>query len=146
MSVLDRFKKEKEQPKKKAAAKAKAPAKAKKPAQKKEKAEEVKKVTPKTTLLSKKAASTIIAPLVSEKNAHHAEMNTLVFKVDPYANKTTVRNAFRELYKVTPVRVNIVNVRGNHVRFGKVKGKQSDTKKAFVTLPKGVRVDIFEGV
>ncbi len=146
MSVLDRFKKEKEQPKKKAAAKAKAPAKAKKSAAKNDAKEEVKKVAPKARLLSKKASMTFLAPLVSEKNARHAEMNTLVFKVDPYANKTTVRNAFRELYNVTPVRVNIVNVRGNRVRFGKVQGKQSDTRKAFVTLPKGVRVDIFEGV
>lgn len=152
MSIFDRFKKEQEGVDKKSQApktarvkKADAkPAAKKKVAKTKVKGEVTKKKA--AVMLSHKATSTILAPLVSEKTAHLADQNVLVFKVSVNANRIEVRNAFRELYHVTPLRVNIVNARGKYVRFGRVEGKQANTKKAFVFLPKGVHVDIFEGV
>ena len=146
MSIFDRFKKEKES----VAGKSQAPKQEEKAANTKEKAV-TKKAAPKTkkkstALLSKSATSTILEPLVSEKSAHLADRNVLVFRVAKNANRIAVRNAFRELYQVTPVRVNIQNRRGKQVRFGRTQGARSDWKKAMIYLPKGAHVDIFEGV
>ena len=97
-------------------------------------------------LLSKMATKTILAPVISEKAARLHDEGVLVFKVAKNANRVQVRNAFRELYKVTPVSVNIQNVRGKRVRVGRMLGKRSDWKKALIRLPKGKKIDIFEGV
>lgn len=98
------------------------------------------------TSASKRATATILAPIVSEKTAQLSDHGVMVFRVAKDANRVMVRHAFRELYKVNPVRVNIVNVRGKRVRFGRQSGKRVDYKKALIQLPKGVRIDIFEGV
>jgi len=144
MSILDRFKKEKEGVEKESVAKkVTAPVKdtsAKKPAVKKEKPAMA------IRLASKKVASIILGPVVSEKTAQLSDKNVLVLRVANHANRIEVRNAFRELYKITPVSVNMMNVRGKRVQFGRIHGKRSDYKKALITLPKGTRVDIFEGV
>lgn len=99
-----------------------------------------------TKMFSKMATKTILAPVISEKSAHLSDEGVLVFKVAKNANRVQVRNAFRELYKVTPTSVNIINVRGKRVRVGRIQGKRSDWKKALVRLPKGKKIDIFEGV
>lgn len=98
------------------------------------------------TAASDQAAATILAPIVTEKSAALSDRGVMVFKVADTANRVQVRNAFRELYNVTPTKVNIINVRGKRVRFGRQRGKRVGMKKAFVTLPKGTRIDIFEGV
>ena len=88
----------------------------------------------------------ILKPVVSEKSAHLSDNNVLVLHVANRANKVQIKQAFRELYKVTPERVNILNMRGKRVRFGRRTGKRSDYKKAIVFLPKGTTIDLFEGV
>lgn len=146
MSILDRFKKTNEQTQKgsvaaqvtqasEVAVKEKTTAKPKKAA-----------VKSSDRSLSAFASRTILAPVVSEKTAHMSDRNIMVFHVAADANRITVRQALNELYKVRPLKVNIINTRGKAVRFGKTKGKRSDVKKAIVTLPKGTRIDVFEGV
>ncbi len=112
------------------------------------KPETAKKATAKKKqkMISKEALSVILKPLVSEKSAHLSEDNVLVLHVAPRANKVQIKQAFHELYKVMPESVNIINVRGKSVRFGRTRGKRSDYKKAMIRLPKGTSVDIFEGV
>ena len=98
-------------------------------------------------MISHKAFNIIIGPIVSEKAASlSSNNNVVVLKVRKSANRVSVRNAVRELYKVTPVRVNMISVRGKNVRFGRFQGKQNDYKKAMVFLPKGATIDLFEGV
>ena len=148
MSIFDRFKKDKETVAKKSQAPKVADTKKaadKKPAAKKAATKKGGKKKA-TAMLSKAATSTILEPVVSEKSAQLADANVMVFKVAKNANRVQVRNAFRELYNVTPKRVNILNNRGKRVRFGRVRGKRSDWKKAMIFLEKGVNVDIFEGV
>ena len=148
MSILDRFKKKGEATEKASVAKKVADKKDAAPA-KKAKAAPKKKVTAKkksVISISKLATSTLIAPVVTEKTAQLSDRGIVSFFVAPNANKVAIRQAFRELYKVTPVKVNIINVRGKAVRFGRVTGKRNNMKKAHIFLPKGTRVDIFEGV
>lgn len=92
------------------------------------------------------AMRTILAPLATEKTAHLADRGVYAFLVAKDANRIAVRQAFRELYKVTPVKVNIINGRGTMKRVGRFLGRTSDVKKALVTLPKGIHINVFESV
>ncbi len=86
---------------------------------------------------------TTLVPLVTEKNAHHSDEGVYVFEVPVQANRLEVREAFRELYKVTPLKVNIARVHGKEKRFGGNAARLSDWKKALITVPKGTRIDVF---
>jgi large subunit ribosomal protein L23 len=94
--------------------------------------------------ISEVTTQTLLAPLVTEKSAHLTDQGVYVFKVPLSATRITVGKAFKELYKVTPAKVNIVRVHGKPHRFGRQISQRSDWKKALISLPKGQRVDIFE--
>lgn len=97
--------------------------------------------------IQKRATSDVIVrPLVTEKSAVLGAANTYIFVVTKQANRIAVRSAIKEMYGITPVRVNIQNVPGKWVRFGRSQGKRSDWKKALVTLPKGKTINVYEGV
>jgi large subunit ribosomal protein L23 len=126
--------------------KAEAETTAKKPAVKKavKKVAEAKAIPSK--LVSAQTVRTILAPLVTEKSAHLADAGVYAFIVPINANRVAVGQAFREMYKATPVKVNIIRVHGKEHRFGGVVSRQSDWKKALVTVKKGTRIDIFEKI
>ncbi len=94
----------------------------------------------------------VLKPRVSEKAYGLSQVkNTYVFDVDGSANKHTVARAVSEQYKVTVTEVNIVNVRGKvkrTVRKGgrPSLGRQSDVKKAYVTLKAGDSLPIFAAI
>lgn len=88
----------------------------------------------------------VVRPLVSEKAAILAGSNQYAFIVHKKANKIEISQAVKALYGVVPTRVNISNVKGKKIRFGRVQGKRSDWKKAIVTLPEGKTIDVYEGV
>ncbi len=81
-------------------------------------------------------------PHITEKASMHAENNVYVFEVNRRANKTLVRNAVKELYKVTPEKVNIVNTPAKSVSSRGIKGVKSGKKKALVYLKKGDAIEI----
>lgn len=88
----------------------------------------------------------IIRPHVTEKSAVLADSHQYVFVVSKKANQVQVAQAVKAMYGVQPVKVNIANYKGKKVRFGRVQGRQSDWKKAIVTLPKDTKIDVYEGV
>jgi large subunit ribosomal protein L23 len=118
---------------------------AKKPAAKKATKKVAEPKAP-SKVVSAFTARTLLAPLVTEKAAHLADAGVYAFLVPISANRVAVGQAFRELYKVTPVKVNIIRVHGKEHRFGTVMSRQSDWKKALVSVPKGTRIDIFEKI
>lgn len=99
-----------------------------------------------TKMVSAFTARTLLAPLVTEKAAHLADAGVYVFLVPVTASRVAVGQAFRDMYKVTPTRVNIIRVHGKEHRFGGTMSRQSDWKKALVTVKKGTRIDIFEKI
>lgn len=100
-----------------------------------------------SVLKSGKVASDVISrPIVTEKSAHLAAQGQYIFEVDPKANKIQVKNAIRTMYSVIPTSVNIQSVEGKQVRFGRTYGKRKDWKKAIVTLKKGQKIEVYEGV
>jgi len=96
--------------------------------------------------ISKKALTVLMRPLVTEKTAQMSDQNVMVFEVARGSNRIEIKNAFNELYGIVPVRVNVMNMRGKRVAFGRTGGKRKDWKKAIIALPKGVNLDIFEGI
>lgn len=81
-------------------------------------------------------------PWVTEKSTALNEAGKYVFIVKPSATKNEVKKAIQELYRVHPLRVNIIRRLAKKKRFRNVKGSQSGYKKAIVTLPKGEKIDL----
>lgn len=88
----------------------------------------------------------LIKPMVTEKTTELAHHGKYVFKVAPEANKINIAKAVEGLYQVKVEDVNIINQRGKVVFFAGRAGKRSATKKAIVTLAKGQKIPLFEGV
>ena len=70
--------------------------------------------------------------------------NTVTFVVAKNANKTEVKLAVEELFKVKVDRVNVINVRAKAARMGQYVGTKSSYKKAIIKLAEGSSIDIFE--
>ena len=87
----------------------------------------------------------LLAPVVSEKSYSLIEDDKYSFRVHPRAHKTQIRQAVEELFDVTVVGVNVVNVRSKPKRRGFSKGTKPGWKKAVVQVQAGDRIDIFEG-
>jgi large subunit ribosomal protein L23 len=88
----------------------------------------------------------LLKPLVTEKSTELAHHGKYVFKVAPAANKVNIAKAVESLYDVKVTSVNIIIQRGKVVFFGGREGKRTSTKKAIVTLLKGQKIPLFEGV
>ena len=84
----------------------------------------------------------IRAPLVTEKSTMVSESNQIVFKVAMTATKPDIKEAIERLFSVKVLAVNTLIHKGKNKRFRGVKGRQSDFKKAIVTLEEGQTIDI----
>ncbi len=93
-----------------------------------------------------KLADVLIKPIVTEKSTNLSGQNKYVFAVQPRANKNQIAAAIKAAYQIKPLQINIINNKGKKVKFGKIQGQRKDIKKAIVTLPKGKKLDIYEGV
>ncbi|WP_418791420.1 50S ribosomal protein L23 [Phosphitispora sp. TUW77] len=85
-------------------------------------------------------------PIVSERSMGLMEQNKYSFYVEPKANKIEIKHAVEELFKVTVMNVNTMNVKGKAKRVGKHTGRTSNRKKAIVTLKQGDKIEILEGM
>jgi large subunit ribosomal protein L23 len=86
-------------------------------------------------------------PLITEKGMrYNEEQNTVVFQVDPHANKLQIKQAVEALFHVTVLHVNTLNMQGKKRRVRFREGKRPDWKKAYVTLREGDTITFFEGV
>jgi large subunit ribosomal protein L23 len=79
---------------------------------------------------------------LTEKGTRQSEKyNQYTVVADPRANKTQIRQAVQELFKVKVTRVNTLNVHGKARRKRtKQEGTTSNWKKAIVTLKDGDKI------
>lgn len=85
-------------------------------------------------------------PLVTEKSTSLLKDNKYTFVVDPEANKTEIKQAVESIFKVKVEKVNTINVKGKTKRVRGIIGKTPDSKKAIVTLRRGDKIEIYEGI
>ena len=89
------------------------------------------------------AAQVIRRPRVTEKSHDLSEKASVyVFEVQSGANKNMIREAIKELYKVSPMKIAIVPI-PKKTRFvrGKV-GTSGGGRKAYVYLKEGEKIEI----
>jgi large subunit ribosomal protein L23 len=81
---------------------------------------------------------------VTEKGTRQSEKyNQYTVVADPRANKTAIRQAMQELFKVKVLRVNTLNVRGKARRQRTpFAGRAPNWKKAIVTLRKEDKISL----
>jgi len=89
---------------------------------------------------------TIIFPIITEKSNGQREENKYAFKVDKRSNKLEIMRAIKEMFNVTPVKCNIINVKPKPKRVRYKLGYTPSWKKAIVTLHENEKITIFEGV
>lgn len=88
----------------------------------------------------------IRSPVITEKSTLVSENNQVVFNVASTATKPEIRNAVEALFSVKVKAVNTLNRKGKVKRFRGIVGKQSDVKKAIVTLQEGSTIDVTTGL
>tara|TARA_B100000767_G_C19670859_1_gene495226 strand:- start:436 stop:729 length:294 start_codon:yes stop_codon:yes gene_type:complete len=85
-------------------------------------------------------------PIVTEKATILSEQNKTVFKVHSGANKNSIKKNIEKLFKVTVIKVNIINAKKKQkIKQGKISTKPG-YKKAIITLKKGQSIDLTTGI
>jgi len=92
--------------------------------------------------IKRPATSLIKRAAITEKSNYLTNQNKYVFVVDSKANKSEVVKAIKSIYKVDPISVNMVNIKGKTKKFGLKTGRLPSIKKAIVTLKKGQKIEI----
>jgi large subunit ribosomal protein L23 len=107
-----------------------------------EKVTEKKGVNVAAALHGVSVASLIKKPRITEKSTQVAEKNVYTFDVAANATKTQIMEAIFGLYKVKPMKVNVVNNKQRNVIVRGKRGKQAGGRKAYVTLKKGDKIEL----
>lgn len=88
----------------------------------------------------------LLGPVISEKSSVAADANRqYTFRVVKDASKREIAKAVEKLFEVGVETVQVVNVKGKQKRFGVIRGKRSDWKKAYVRLKPGSDIDFASG-
>ena len=88
----------------------------------------------------------ILSPVITERATALSEHNKVVFKVANTATKPQIKEAVEKLFDVKVKSVNTLVRKGKVKRFKGTVGKQSDVKKAIVTLAEGHSIDVTTGL
>ena len=81
-------------------------------------------------------------PIITEKVTMISQLGKYAFRVAKQANKSEVKKAIEEIYKVKVVSVNVINAKPKKRRLGRTMGVRPGYKKAIVTLKEGQKLDI----
>ncbi len=86
--------------------------------------------------------SPIKAPRVTEKASNlSAQSNAYVFDVSPFTGKQEIKEAIFSIYKVRPVKINVLPVPYKSTIFKGRKGRKGGGRKAVVYLKKGDKIN-----
>jgi large subunit ribosomal protein L23 len=88
----------------------------------------------------------ILSPAITEKATAASEHNKVVFKVALAATKPEIKEAIEMLFGVKVKRVNTLVKKGKTKIFRGMRARQSDVKKAIVTLEEGQSIDVTTGL
>lgn len=86
-------------------------------------------------------------PIITEQTSDMMAQNRYVFEVDKRANKTEIKLAIEQIFKVKVTKVNTLIVPAKPKRYGRHEGYTSEWKKAFVQLSEDSKpLEFFETV
>lgn len=86
-------------------------------------------------------------PVITERTSEFMANKRYVFEVDIRANKTEIKQAIQDIFKVKVVKVNTQIVPAKPKRYGRHEGYTSEWKKAFVQLSEDSQeLEFFETV
>ncbi len=95
-----------------------------------------------TSIAKEKLYDILLAPHVTEKTSLAMQnANQYTFRVRRDARKPDVKAAVEMLFGVKVTEVQVVNEPGKKRRFGRIQGRTSDSKKAYVRLAAGQSID-----
>jgi large subunit ribosomal protein L23 len=88
-------------------------------------------------------AHILLQPRITEKASLKAESNNVyVFEVSPRASKSDIRQAVKEIYKVSPEKVSVARIPSKSIVVRGKQGVRSGGKKAYVYLKKGEKIEV----
>ena len=82
-------------------------------------------------------------PIITDKATRILENNQYTFLVDRSSDKTGIKSAIEELFKVKVTKVNTCHLPRKQKRIGKYLGWKPQYKKAIVTLSEGDVINLF---
>lgn len=86
----------------------------------------------------------LLGPHVSEKSTALGEAGgQVVFKVACSASKPEIKKAVEHLFEVQVSHVRVASLKGKRKGVGRLRGRRSDWKKAYVALAEGQNIDVF---
>ena len=88
----------------------------------------------------------ITSPVITEKSTLVSEQNQVIFNVPGDATKPEIKAAVEQLFGVKVKAVNTLVRKGKVRRFRGRPGRQSDQKRAIVTLAEGQSIDVSTGL
>mgnify|MGYP001566823645 CR=1 FL=1 len=98
--------------------------------------------SPKTVIWNKIMKTDLIKnPRVTEKASFSTEQNVYTFDVSISANKTEIKKAILALYKVKPIKVNVLTVPKKSIMSRGKAGVKSGGRKALVYLKAGDKIE-----
>lgn len=88
----------------------------------------------------------VVSPVITEKATAASEFNKVIFLVRKTATKPEIKAAVEGLFDVKVDAINTVLRKGKTKVFRGRAGRQSDTKRAIVTLADGHTIDVTTGL
>lgn len=88
----------------------------------------------------------VVSPVITEKATMASENNQVVFNVAKSASKPQIKAAVEGLFGVEVKAVNTMVRKGKEKKFKGMVGRQSDVKKAIITLKDGHSIDVTTGL
>lgn len=86
-------------------------------------------------------------PVITERTSELMADRKYAFEVDIRANKTEIKQAIEQIFKVKVTNVNTSRMPAKPKRYGRYFGYTSEWKKAIVTLsPESKELEFFESV
>jgi len=86
----------------------------------------------------------IKAILYTEKSLSLQENGTVVIQTSTRMTKNGLKEVLREYFGFTPLKINSMRVLGKVKKFKGIAGKRSDSKKFYVKLPEGAKLENLE--
>ena len=88
----------------------------------------------------------LIHPIISEKSVKEKEYNIYLFKVCLVSNKSEIKKAVEDKFKVKVDKVNTINVPSKTRKMGKYIGKTAQWKKVIVTIKEGQSIKELDNI